>query len=515
MNIVAVQKQAVISMVGAVNAEIRQALERNIDYIWCAAAKLNCNPTLTFLYAQKEAVDFALLWLAPKVSSKKGFGESYRVSQGAARARADSRLDGASQGWSCDWSNTGSFAVHQTNGDSWTRARSESDSESYSFFSSHTWARGRSRSDEHSRAESVRQSTTTRLNEGESRGALLSFGHTTEESGDYVSTPVVDEVFQHDPIIRIGVCKDPFLAPESSCPPGNWFVGPFDLQFSGPIRPSPPDLPEGFFQTPFGCFPTLVTCSRVPTQTECGEPPDERDALFENFPRMPMCLRRNYSSSAEVQFQIYIPIPALGSFSLGGTWGTSLEQKPRCAQSRASAFTESESLATVYMRSRASGRTEARSDGFGFRQNDSHVRGRGDAEGYSNARSATISGSVSRSETHSGSNTDSHGESQSSSNTESETRARNFSWQKTTSDRIHQFDIQKYSDAFVALHALRERIWKQIEQTRDIFKSTQFANAKVRDTEVDRRIQPQSFARGQTRFTRVCVSNALRTAWGC
>lgn len=510
MSLIAIQKQAIVGMVGAVDAEVRALIERNIDDIWCAAIRYSCEPTLTFLYAQKEAIDFALMWVAPKISTKKGQSEGYRVSQGAARAKSNSRLDGASQGWTCDWSNTGSYSSHQTNGDSWTRARSETDGESYSFFYSHTWARGQSRSDEQSRADSVRQSNTVRLNEGRSDGGSISFGHSTEDAGNYVPSPFPDPIFQYEPAVSIGICLDPLFNPLSNCnnPIPN---PPLNLTLSGKIVEA--DFVQPFLETPRGCHPTRVGCTVLPNEIECGQIPSEYDTLFENFPRMPLCERENYSASSEVNVNVYIPIPLVGSLSIGGTWATTLESKPRCAQSRASGFSDSESLSTVYMRARAEGRTQARSDGFGFRRNDAHVRAEGNAEGYTNARSATLSAAVTRSETHTGSDTNSHGESQSTSNTETESRSRNTSWQKTMSDRMHQFNIYKYSDIFKALHGLRERVTNQIQQALGAFKVGQFVTGKVRDVSVKRYVPPQTLRLGNSRFTTICRNDVLRATW--
>jgi hypothetical protein len=85
------QKQAVIALVGGVNAEVRQLLLKYIDQIWCAALQHSCEYPLTFLYAQREAIDFALAKLAPLVNQKRGKTDAFRTAEGFTRSKAEAK----------------------------------------------------------------------------------------------------------------------------------------------------------------------------------------------------------------------------------------------------------------------------------------------------------------------------------------------------------------------------------------------------------------------------------------
>lgn len=504
------QKRAVVSIVGAVNEDVRALIARNIDAIWSAAQQRTCFPSLLFLYAQREAIDFALMYLAPLISTKKGIGDAYRVSEGAARGRGQSRVDGASQGWSCDWANTSSFNVHRSDGDAFTRARSQSNAENNARFESHTWSRGQSRTESNSRSQSERQSNTVRTSESRSRSESFTLGRSRETSGVYLPTPYVDPIHQWQKTIDIGICGDPLFYPDrNGC--NSWYG--FSVSLGDPVELWRGDFPIGYVNSecpavPVRCVPISIVRD---SESKCN-PPSAEDLFSEAWFSGPaLCNWLNFAAHIDQSITVYVPTP-IGVFSLSGAWTSGIESRPRCYKSRQETRSDSRSVSASFMRAVSTGNARSYTETIGFRRNDAHTRAQGNSRGSSLAVSATQSSNVHFAETHSGSNTNSHGESQSSSRMETQSSTRSTSWQKTESTRLHRFDIFKYSDAFKALHDLRQRIDAQIEHIKRVLKTTMFTKSRVRDVSVKHTYNPAWAHRGFTRSAPACLPVFVRSA---
>ncbi|MDW8293242.1 MAG: hypothetical protein RML84_09155 [Anaerolineae bacterium] len=480
---VAEQKEAIVQMIGAVSPEVGAIVAQNIDDIWQAALRHSCTGLLAFLYAQREALDFALAWLAPRVSAKRGFGDAIRVAQGALRSRSESAVEGASQGWSCDWSNTSSYSAHKTDGDGFTRALSESDAESFVFFRSAGYDRSVSRNDAHARSDASRQSNTVRTSESASSSDTVGWGYNAETAGFYLHLPYPTEQWNYQLNLSISVPPTDINLGAITIPAGVF-------QINVPIASLPPLGPSDARCTvmPAPCPPVLEL-----QDLECRVMSDE-DAQQHAYEFAPICNRINMQTSAEVALTVTVPIPMIGSFTIGASWLSSYEQRPRCAASRATTQSSAASVGAQYMRAAAVGSAVSRSESRGFRRNDARQSGEGDSASESQSRSATVSRAVTEAESHSGSDTASHGESQSTSRTDSRSQARSRSWQKTESDRTHEFDIQKLSDAFTALKELRVRVEQQIMQVKGIFKKSEFGAARIVRGGDRRLIHPNRFA---------------------
>lgn len=314
------QKQAVIALVGGVNAEVRQLLVKHIDQIWCAALQHSCEYPLTFLYAQREAIDFALAKLAPLVNQKRGKTDAFRTAEGFTRSKSEAKTTQRGSGFSCDWSNTGSYASHQNNSDSWTINRSASDSSAQSFYYSHTWDRGRVRDDAQSRSTYERRAGSTRRTESQD------FSNSTTNSDSYERTNGMQSV----PYIPLG----------SQTIPVKVAIPPFDISwdtgtFLGPINLTRgpevgPDVTVHFNAAAAPCDRLSVSCPLTISNSDlvaCGITDDDTPIDIS------ICALQSYSANSELFSQITIPIPFLGSFTFAGTWAKNYESRPRCGRS--------------------------------------------------------------------------------------------------------------------------------------------------------------------------------------
>ena len=479
---VAARRAAVVQMVGAVAPEVRSLIERNIDAIWSVACRYACYEPLTTLYAQREALDLALAYFAPLVSRKDGSGSGERVSLGRSHAESVGRADGSSQNWSCDWSNTSSYAVHRTDGDGYTRARSATDGETFAYFRQQSWDRSQTQQVSNSRADSRRRSATTRANEQRSAGDGQMDGFSTEGHGRYVYTPTPEARIQHPyqvSILDINIpLADPIPTPDDlpsgiHCERGPQAVGCLSL-----VRP---ELDSDVQYVAPSC-PLVLTENEVIQRRMFSLPP------IANIP--------NYSVSAEHNVQLYIPIPAVGVVNIGFIWQSSTEQRPRWSTSRTIGDSSSTSQGLSFMRAFSSASSESTSEVRGQRQNDAHTRARGDSTSRNDSRSASLGRQLTFSEVHTGSSTDAHGQGQASTVSESERTSKSIAWQRNVGQRTHQFELQRYSDAFEALSNLRRRIAEQIERLKLIFKAGQFATQRIERVKDVRPYHPAIHTRG-------------------
>jgi len=489
------QKRAVILLVGSVNDQVKKLIEDNIDKIWCAALAYNCVYPLTVLYAQREAIDFALAMLVPFVNQKRGKTDGYRTAKGYTRHEAESKTTGRGQGYSCDWSNTASFAVGQTNGDSWSRARSASDHGSQTFFYSHSWDRGRIRDDASSASAYSRRSETARTNESEDFNESSSRTASRGTAGLQVPSPAFTSgVVGQSMTATLQIPTAPINIPT---PFGPIVIdtGTF-LNYSA-STPATPDPTAGA-----ACGTIGVPC---PGTLGGGLPPipTDVDADNLNFPLHPVCNLINYSASSEANVQLTIGIPFLAALTISGSWAAGVENRPRCMSGRTDAASTSYMRARTWMRGKIRGGGSSRSDSAGTRQNDAHTRASGAGSSSQFDRSVGDSYSITISESHSGSDTNSHGESQTTNLTNSRAQSQGTGWHRTESDRKHEFDIRMYSDAFDALNKLRVKIEEQIIESLAAM-SQIYGRKKVRDTSVKCDIRPRQLARGRTSCNYVC-----------
>lgn len=498
---VAQQKQAVIDLVGSVNDEVRQFLVNNIDDIWCAATRYNCIYPLTLLYAQREAIDFALAKLAPFVSEKRANNEGYRTTQGYTRHEASSGTVGRGQGYSCDWSNTNSFAVGKTDGDSWSRARSTNDQSSQTFYYSHTWDRGRTRDDANSASSYGRSATTARTNESEDFNESNSRSASRGTAGVHVSGPVFTSgVSGQSMTARLQIPSAPvtFGTPFGtiSIPVGTFF----DYSATTPPTPSPANAAQcAIFEAP--CPATLGG----------GLPPIPTDIDADNLslPFDFVCNLPNYSASSEATVQSTIGIPFIATLNISGTWGGGVENRPRCMSSRSDGSSTSWTRARTWMRGRIRGSGSSRSDSVGSRQNDAHTRANGAGSSSSFSRSVGDSYAITIAESHSGSDSNSHGESQATNLTNSSAKSQGKGWHRTESDRKHLFDIRMYSDAFKALNDLRKRVEMQIQEALATL-SQLYAKKTVRTVSTKCVADPRRLDDKPIAKTRLCFDKAGR-----
>ncbi len=490
---IAEQKQAVIALVGGVNAEVRHLLLKYIDQIWCAAAQHSCEYPLTFLYAQREAIDFALAKLAPLVNQKRGKTDAFRTAEGFTRSKADAKTVQRGSGFSCDWSNTGSYASHQTNSDSWSIGRSASDSSAQSFYYSHSWDRGRVRDDAQSRSVYERRANTTRRTESMD----VTVGDSSSTSSERTQgTNAIPTVILGDQAIPIRIAIPPF---DISFNTGT-ILGTISLQ-KGPeigpdiIIPSRQNLSLCAEQG-VGCPSTIANSDLV----ACGITDDQTPI------DLSVCNLTSYSANAELFAQVTIPIPFVGSFTFAGTWARNYESRPRCGRSLSESRTVGFSSASTWMRGNVRGDGSSRSESQGTRQNDAHTRANGSSSSSSFARSVGDAYTISIGESHSGSDTNSHGESQSQDLGNSRSQSRGIGLHKTTSDREHEFDIRMYSDAFKALNDLRLKVVAQIEEVLNAIGRQLYTKGKVRNTAKKCDINVYQLARGQAGFNEICCT---------
>ena len=488
------QKQSVVEFVGAVGQEIRQLVADNIDDIWCVALNYGCSYPLTVLYAQREAIDFALAWLTPRVNQKLGDTDAFRTTEGKTDATSQARSNSRGQGWSCDWSNTASFANNRTNGDSWSRSRSASDHQSSTFYFSHSWDRSRRREDSASQSAYGRSSETARTNESQHFSEHSNRVASQSVGGLHVGAPF----FSSLPITPLSVkIKVPPLDIVINTP-----FGPITVGSGAWINASLVDISPPFEGSAVStCAGAGVGC---PTATLQVVPPpsrEEADNVSFGFPSF--CLSPSYSASNEVSLNVAVPIPFVGSLNFSATWAAGAEQRPRCMSSRTDAQSSSLSNARTWMRAKMRGGGSSLSDSVGTQQNDAHTRanGAGNSDGLS--RTVGRSYSIVVGESHSGSNTDSHGESQASdiNNTRSSSRGRGY--QITSSDKRHIFDIRRYSDMFTALNDLRAKIVVQIEESLRAV-SQLYGKGKVRDVRKIKPISPYALSRGAAASNSLC-----------
>ncbi|MFN4294613.1 MAG: hypothetical protein ACK4JD_10820 [Thermoflexales bacterium] len=507
------RQAGVVQMVGAVSPEVRELIQRNIQAIWVAACRYSCQEPLTTLYAQREALDLALAYLAPLVNDKRGVGSSERVSLGRSRAEREGRADGSSQNWSCDWSNTGSYAVHQTNGDGYTRARSATDGETFAYFRTQSWDRGRTQQASNSRSDASKRATTTRANEQRSAGDGQMDGYSTEGHGQYRYSPVPSPSIQHDYSIN--------LLPDEITLPGGITIGltPINVSLSGPL-PQPGDLPSGIHcDGPYdftGCLRRVEPIEDLDLTPICPRVLTELEVLRRRINALPVIgVFPNFAASAEFNIQLSIPIPGAGSFNLSYVFQSGAEQRPRWATGRNVGEATSTSQGLTFLRSFSSAGSQSVAETRGFRENDAHMRGRGDSSARNDSRSASLGRQLTVSEVHTGSNTDAHGQAQASSVSESESKANSLAWQRTVSERMHRFDIQKYSDAFDALSKLRARVEAQIERIKGIFKKGQFAATRIQRMRDPAPYHPALHVRGYAGT--ICAPKggiyAVRASW--
>ena len=490
---VAEQKNAVIALVGGVNAEVRQLVAKYIDQIWCAALQHSCEYPLTFLYAQREAIDFALAKLVPLVNQKRGKTDAFRTAEGFTRSKAEAKTIQRGSGFSCDWSNTGSYASHQTNSDSWSIGRSASDSSAQSFYYSHTWDRGRVRDDAQSRSTYERTASNTRRTESQD----VNVGDSNSTSAERtLGTNGVPTIVLGNQVIPIKVAIPPFDLV--------WNVGGLIQTIT--IQKGPevgPDVPI-YYQTnlsscgeqPVGCPLTISNSDLV----ACGITDDNTPVDIS------VCSLSSYSANSELFAQITIPIPFLGSFTFAGTWARNYESRPRCGNSRSESRTVGFSSASTWMRGSVRGDGNSRSESLGTRQNDAHTRASGSSSSSNFARSVDDAYTISIGESHSGSDTNSHGESQSQDLGNSRSQSRGIGLHKTTSDREHEFDIRMYSDAFKALNDLRVKVVAQIEEVLNAIGKQLYTKGKVRNVSKKCDINVYQLGRGQASFNEICCT---------
>lgn len=488
------QKQSVIELVGAVGQEIRDLVQANIDDIWCVAINYGCTYPLTVLYAQREAIDFALAWLVPRVSQKRGDTDAFRTTEGKTRTTAQARSNSRGQGWSCDWSNTASFANNRTNGDSWSRHRSAADHQASTFYFSHSWDRSRRREDAASQSAYGRSSETARTNESQHYSEHSNRVASQSVGGIHLTAPFFSNLPLSPLSVKIKlppldiVINTPFGP--ITVPAGSWINAPL-------VDISPPFVGAGVSV----CAGAGVGC---PTATLGVIPPPSReDADNVSFGFPSFCLSPSYSASSEVSLNVAVPIPFVGSLSFSATWAAGAEQRPRCMASRTDAQSSSLSNARTWMRSKMRGGGSSQSDSIGTQQNDAHTRANGAGNSTGLARSVGQSYSIVVGESHSGSDTNSHGESQSTDlgNTRSQSRGKGY--QITTSDKQHIFDIRKYSDMFTALNDLRAKIVAQIEESLQAM-SQLYQRGKVRDARKIKPISPYALSMGMAAQNGLC-----------
>ena len=487
------QKKAVIALVGSVNAEVRALLLKYIDTIWCAAQQHSCEYPLTLLYAQREAIDFALAKLAPFVSQKRGKTDAFRTAEGMTRSNADARTTQRGSGFSCDWSNTGSFAVHQNNSDSWSIGRSATDSSAQSFYYSHSWDRGRSRDDAQSRSVYERNANTTRRTESQDFSTLVGNSEGSERTA---STEGVPHAILDNESFPITIA-----------------IPPFDIYIpiGGLIReinlPRGPDVQVGQlkarYENVMPCEPSGVGCPAAGDNGDlftCGIIQDDQVVSPS------VCNRRSYSTNSEVFTQVTIPVPFVGAFTFSGNWAKGYESRPRCGSSRSRSIGIGFSNSSVWMRGSVVGNGSSASDSAGTRQNDAHTRATGSSSSSNFSRSVGDAYTIAIGESHSGSDTNSHGESQSQDLGNSRSKSRGVGIHKTASDREHEFDIRMYSDAFKALNELRAKIVKQIEEALSVIGKQLYTNGKVRNVDKRCDINVYQLARGQASMNAICCT---------
>jgi len=487
------QKQAVIALVGGVNAEVRQLLVKHIDQIWCAALQHSCEYPLTFLYAQREAIDFALAKLAPLVNQKRGKTDAFRTAEGFTRSKSEAKTTQRGSGFSCDWSNTGSYASHQNNSDSWTINRSASDSSAQSFYYSHTWDRGRVRDDAQSRSTYERRAGSTRRTESQDFSNSVTNSDSYERTNGMQSVPYIPLGSQ---IIPVKVAIPPF---DISWDTGT-FLGTINLTRGPEVGP---DVRVEFNQAAAPCDRLSVSCPLTISNSDlvaCGITDDDTPIDIS------ICALQSYSANSELFSQITIPIPFLGSFTFAGTWAKNYESRPRCGRSTSIALSTGFSSAVTWMRGNVRGDGSSRSESQGTRQNDAHTRATGSSTSSSFARSVGDAYTISIGESHSGSDTNSHGESQSQDLGNSRSQSRGVGLHKTTSDREHEFDIRMYSDAFKALNDLRLKVVEQIEEVLNAIGRQLYTKGKVRDTQKKCDINVYQLGRGQVSDNAICCT---------
>lgn len=485
------KKAAIVEMLRAISPEVHELVAANIHAIWQAALRHNCTPPLDFLYAQREAVDFALAWLSTRVSNKRGFMDAMRTSIGRSRATSQSSTDGVMQGESCDWANTSGYTTYQNNADGFTRSRSQNDSNSYTYYQQQSWDRSRTRQDAQSRSDAVRQATATRVREEVSSAGTRARGYSRDQSGNYVQNPLPPQwdYSLNVPIvippvdINIPTPFGPITIPEAGL-----------VNFSIPIRNEPPIGNADAICPPL----RAIRCQPLFSPDECEiRLPSDDEVDAGDFDEPAMLSRPNVQAQVDVTMSVTLPIPAVGSLTISAQFQSGIEQRPKSSISRSYSRSMSSARGQTFARARSEGRSDSLAESRGSRVSDIHSRGAGQSQSQSDALSASVARNQSQSDMAQENKSDSYGSSQQASETRSSSASESNSWQRTESNRTSVMEMRKYSDAFNALNELRARIVQQIEMAKRTFRNSRgFNTGRIERERFERFYSPGCLAVG-------------------
>ncbi len=488
---VAEKSKIVLDLVGAVSDEVNTLLAQHMEQIICEGAAMGCSYPFDLLYSQLAAIDLALAWMARKVDTKRGYGESLRKQLSQARGSSVTVAHSESQGWTCDWADSSSYNTYQNNSDSYSRFTETRDGQTWRYSRTVSWDRGRSDGWRNAFDRRQGQDVDFRQSEGDSTDVERSVMHSVEGAGSQIQnpyheirepiqTPILGSVQQWLRDRANEVRSDPvfsFLA--------NIFDGLANLL--GDQNLDVNDLSRGCGITPItGCY----SLNEIDREYLCHFPVlrDGYPLTFDPGPDYFATvlynpnLYRNYSAYTDASYTITIPlIIAALSFTVQSSSGS--ESVPRSGRNyqfnweSGDAYSRTERSANSIDESVSEDR--ARSD----YQKDAHSRG--ESRGYSlqTAFSQSRSYAVNFSESRSGSDSASHSEGQSSSYGDSQSQSKSDMVALTRQMRDHEFDIRKWSQAFDALQQLRKQIVSQIEEAYASLASNLFKRGKVRKNE--------------------------------
>jgi hypothetical protein len=452
-------KTAVVDVVGACNPAIREFLNAEIDNLWCLARMEACQYPMSFLVAQRCAIDVALDRAAFLFDQAKGSSKNTMNSVYAGRNVSDSTSHGQSQAWGCDWSDSSSFREFQRRADAHTRAQNYASSfdrmTSFLDGTDKSTSSAQGSSYGFDKADGVRDNTADSVTSGRSH----SESEHNARSGQFTPNPGAESQGPIETIFDGNIDLPPIEIPAFKI---------FDFGAIGEVKT--PVIPKGgIFSIGVGTVLEALGASASevhPKSNGLGGGttlPLLGSANCDPDDPLSITVLPDGEAHQSASMTIFIPI-IIGSLSFTASNDLSHVVHPAAESDESISWSRQKSDATNEQHSRdeSSGKDDAESNSSD--QRDVHRYGESHRSGEAHSASVSNSNGQGFSESHDGSDRAAHGEGQSSSNTETVSDY-TFRANGHSDDDYESFGIDETrSEVFSSLKAMRSMVQGQIDE---------------------------------------------------
>ena len=405
---------------------LRDELDAQAGVIWCISG--DCRSDLHYLQAQREMIDFAMLYVRNQIDIANSHSDSYGESMSSASSQRDDEGTRSSAYHKCGWSNATSWQQFERNSAQHDRARSDSVTTSDAVSTATGWDRGTQA------AQGWAVSWDNAVSRGDAQATNTARSSDVRNSTAGSGTPG----WKGDGNVNPGDAGVDYTLPSfdlSLAPPFiSWSAG--SVSINDPVNDD--------YANPGTKFPF------------CGD---------EDSPCEPLA---SYGRGWTANYTISFAIP---SFHMDVSWnnGGNFRQSFICSSGRTSgnglAWTEAAGTSTDS--SESDGENTAHDENS--TRHDAHRTASNYSDGASNGSSSARSVMNSLGETDSGSDSAGHTEQSATGTSAQRGTSSSQSASDTYDDTISTSDARYWSQIFAALNDMWQRVLNEIIQAEHIY----------------------------------------------